>query len=126
MSADVGRDWTSGTEKKMLLLLILCSAASPSLTVRTSAAKSGKLTLHAAGFFPVSPHIWQGSIGRGVLPAVDLALDHINDSPTILRDIHLDLVWNDTQVRTFYLILAHNLIPFLEGAYHFTMLPSFP
>lgn len=105
MSKDPVRERTEGRKKDrstshILLLLILCSAASPSLTRTSATGKSGKLTLHAAGFFPVSTRIREGSIGRGVLPAVDLALDHINDSPTILRDIHLDLFWNDTQVTT--------------------------
>jgi hypothetical protein len=62
--------------------------------------------LHAAGFFPVSRKIPEGAIGRGVIPAVELALQHINDSPKILRGIHLDLVWNDTEVST---ILFHFL-----------------
>lgn len=56
------------------------------------------MTLYAAGFFPVSTKIPEGAIGRGVIPAVELALQHINDSPKVLRGIHLDLVWNDTEV----------------------------
>lgn len=56
------------------------------------------MTLYAAGFFPVSSKIPEGAIGRGVIPAVELALKHINNSPKILRGIHLDLVWNDTEV----------------------------
>lgn len=57
-----------------------------------------RMTLYAAGFFPVSRKIPEGAIGRGVIPAVELALQHINDSPKVLRGIHLDLVWNDTEV----------------------------
>lgn len=57
-----------------------------------------RTTLYAAGFFPVSNKIPEGAIGRGVIPAVELALQHINDSPKVLRGIHLDLVWNDTEV----------------------------
>ncbi|KAI1289285.1 Gamma-aminobutyric acid type B receptor subunit 2 [Halotydeus destructor] len=56
-----------------------------------------RMTLYAAGFFPVSESIPEGAIGRGVIPAVELALQHINDSPKVLRGIHLDLVWNDTE-----------------------------
>lgn len=63
-----------------------------------SALKQKDLTLYAAGFFPVSSSIPEGAIGRGVLPAVELALQHINDSPKILPGIHLDLVYNDTEV----------------------------
>lgn len=61
-----------------------------------------RLTLYAAGFFPVSTKIQEGAIGRGVIPAVELALQHINDSPKILRGIHLDLVWNDTEVSLMF------------------------
>lgn len=93
---------TAGRENDLkrsltLFLLILCS--STGVRAGTRSGKAGKLTLHAAGFFPVSSKIPQGSIGRGVIPAVELALQHINDSPKILRGIHLDLVWNDTEVR---------------------------
>lgn len=74
-----------------LLLLAAIGAA--------SAGKGGnRMTLYAAGFFPVSTKIPEGAIGRGVIPAVELALQHINDSPKVLRGIHLDLVWNDTEV----------------------------
>lgn len=57
-----------------------------------------KGTLYIAGFFPTSKDILQGSIGRGVLPAVYLALQHINNSPAMNRGYQLDLVWNDTKV----------------------------
>ena len=81
-------------------LLLLLPAPSPAdAALARPAAKAGKLTLHAAGFFPVSSKVPEGAIGRGVIPAVELALQHINDSPKILRGIHLDLVYNDTQVR---------------------------
>ena len=85
-----------GCRLSLLLLLTCCSC---SCGLSTSSRQSGKLTLHAAGFFPVSTRIPEGAIGRGVIPAVELALQHINDSPMILRGIHLDLVWNDTEVR---------------------------
>jgi hypothetical protein len=88
-----------------LFLLILCSSPSAAAVSRS---KAGKLTLHAAGFFPVSTKIPEGSIGRGVIPAVELALQHINDSPKILRGIHLDLVWNDTQVRAIPCFSPHH------------------
>lgn len=73
------------------------SLSSSSMNSKTR-SKDKRLTLHAAGFFPVSSKIPEGAIGRGVIPAVELALQHINDSPKILRGIHLDLVWNDTEV----------------------------
>lgn len=59
--------------------------------------KSEENKLYIAGFFPTSSNILQGSIGRGVLPAVYLALEHINDSPSMNRGYKLDLVWNNTK-----------------------------
>ena len=92
----------------LLTLLFLSLNPSPS-TCRPGSKGSPKLTLHAAGFFPVSPKIPEGSIGRGVIPAVELALQHINESPKILRGIHLDLEWNDTEVRVHCLLLQSRL-----------------
>ncbi|KPM02828.1 hypothetical protein QR98_0012510 [Sarcoptes scabiei] len=53
-------------------------------------------TLYIAGFFPTSRNIPQGAIGRGVLPAVRLALQHVNESPLFTK-YRLDLVWNNTK-----------------------------
>ncbi|XP_054162297.1 gamma-aminobutyric acid type B receptor subunit 2-like [Oppia nitens] len=53
--------------------------------------------LYIAGFFPTSNDIIEGSIGRGVLPAVKLALNHINSSPVMNRGYDLDIVWNNTK-----------------------------
>ncbi|XP_076340715.1 gamma-aminobutyric acid type B receptor subunit 2-like [Tachypleus tridentatus] len=49
------------------------------------------------GFFPVSKKVPEGEIGLGVIPAVTLALEHINSSPNVLPGYHLTLEWNDTQ-----------------------------
>ncbi|KAF6202286.1 hypothetical protein GE061_004684 [Apolygus lucorum] len=54
--------------------------------------------LYIAGFFPYARSVPESAIGRGVMPAVKLALDHINDSPTVLRNYRLHMWWNDTQV----------------------------
>jgi len=100
-SSFMSRILTNRTIIIMTLFLILvmtpCCRSSPSVKSRTT-KKDNRLTLHAAGFFPTSTKIPEGAIGRGVIPAVELALQHINDSPKILRGIHLDLVWNDTEV----------------------------
>ncbi|XP_076323400.1 gamma-aminobutyric acid type B receptor subunit 2-like isoform X2 [Tachypleus tridentatus] len=58
---------------------------------------SGPLQLQIGGFFPVSHKVPQGEIGRGVIPAVTLALNHINTSPDILPEYQLTLQWNDTK-----------------------------
>lgn len=92
-----------------LVITLLPSQSSLQVSAASSSSTSNKkdLTLYAAGFFPVSTRIPEGAIGRGVLPAVDLALQHINDSPKILPGIHLDLVYNDTEVsKSHYTIIV--------------------
>jgi len=59
---------------------------------------SKKRDVYIAGFFPYGNHVPEGHIGRGVMPAVKLAVEHINEHPTILRDYRLHMWWNDTEV----------------------------
>ncbi|XP_018049231.1 PREDICTED: gamma-aminobutyric acid type B receptor subunit 2 isoform X1 [Atta colombica] len=58
---------------------------------------SKKRDVYIAGFFPYGNHVPEGHIGRGVMPAVKLAVEHINEHPTILRDYRLHMWWNDTE-----------------------------
>lgn len=67
-------------------------------------------TLYIAGFFPTSHEIPQGSIGRGVLPAVRLALQHVNESPLFTK-YKLDLVWNNTKVSGSIVIVLKTHTP---------------
>ena len=56
--------------------------------------------IYFAAFFPMTPaHSREGLIGHGVMPAVRLAIKHINQSPNILKGYKLHMYWNDTQVR---------------------------
>lgn len=63
---------------------------------------SKKRDVYIAGFFPYGNHVPEGHIGRGVMPAVKLAVEHINEHPTILRDYRLHMWWNDTEVSFRY------------------------
>ena len=55
--------------------------------------------LHIAGLFPVTPRDSpEGQMELGVIPAVELALEHVNSHSTILPGIRLNLEWNDTKV----------------------------
>lgn len=63
--------------------------------------------VYIAGFFPYDKSVPESHIGRGVMPAVKLAVDHINENPSVLRNHLLHMWWNDTQVcciqKTFFL-----------------------
>ena len=62
---------------------------------------SSKQEIVIAGLFPMSPTVKEGEIGRGVRPAVDIALKMVNDDVRLLPNHHLSLVANDTQVCYF-------------------------
>ncbi|XP_057339586.1 gamma-aminobutyric acid type B receptor subunit 2 isoform X2 [Microplitis mediator] len=53
--------------------------------------------VYIAGFFPYGRHVPESHIGRGVMPSVKLAVDHINDNPAVLRNYRLHMWWNDTE-----------------------------
>ena len=55
----------------------------------------GKIPLYLGAYFPFSA-VWDGS---GIIPAVEMALDHINARQDILTDYELRMIYNDTQVR---------------------------
>lgn len=87
--------WKTTPRQLVLAFLLLIITACCYLQ---EASAEHKKSIYIAGFFPTSPDIAEGHIGRGVIPAVDLALHHINNSPHVLRGFNLDLVWNDTRV----------------------------
>ncbi|XP_011685188.1 PREDICTED: uncharacterized protein LOC105448364 [Wasmannia auropunctata] len=76
-----------------LLLIGECASQKP-----INLGGSKKRDVYIAGFFPYGNHVPEGHIGRGVMPAVKLAVEHINEHPTILRDYRLHMWWNDTEV----------------------------
>lgn len=74
----------------------------------TTDTQKGKDSIHIAGFFPTSSLLnisSEGAIGRGVLPAVKLAIYHININNTTLPDYKLHISWNDTKVCDLLLFL---------------------
>uniref|UniRef100_A0A182T5L0 Gamma-aminobutyric acid type B receptor subunit 2 n=1 Tax=Anopheles maculatus TaxID=74869 RepID=A0A182T5L0_9DIPT len=58
---------------------------------------SHRLDVYIAGFFPYGEGVENGETGRGVMPSVKLALDHVNEHSTILRNYRLHMWWNDTE-----------------------------
>ena len=71
----------------MKLLPIVCQ-------VTDSAPSDDRIPLYLGGFFSFGGP-WDGS---GVLPAVEMALDHINQRTDVLDGYELKMVWNDTRV----------------------------
>ena len=53
-----------------------------------------KIPLYLGGYFSLGG-IWDGS---GILPAVEMALEHINERTDILAEYELKMIWNDTRV----------------------------
>nr|XP_006812189.1 PREDICTED: gamma-aminobutyric acid type B receptor subunit 1-like [Saccoglossus kowalevskii] len=58
------------------------------------AAEASKVNLTIGALFPMGGGVWDGS---GILPGVELALQHINDNPSILPNYTLRMEWKDTQ-----------------------------
>nr|KAF7425461.1 hypothetical protein H0235_007899 [Vespula pensylvanica] len=85
-----------------------------------------KRDVYIAGFFPYGSHVPECHVGRGVMPSVKLAVDHINEDPTVLRNYRLHMWWNDTEVippkdmqypdTGWCFILTNNYICHLVGA----------
>lgn len=74
----------------ILIVFSLCT----SLTTAQSPAQNN---IYLAGFFP---DLEGQSSDNGVLSAINLALEHINASPKILKSYKLHILWNNTQVTT--------------------------
>ncbi|XP_024893581.1 uncharacterized protein LOC112468579 isoform X1 [Temnothorax curvispinosus] len=103
VSAAIGRG--GGSRRRTLMLLVAIACCCWLLLIGECAGQkpinlggSKKRDVYIAGFFPYGNHVPEGHIGRGVMPAVKLAVEHINEHPTILRDYRLHMWWNDTEV----------------------------
>ena len=64
----------------------------------TSSTSQDKIPLYLSGYFTLGGN-WDGS---GILPAVEMALDHINHQMDILPEYELKMIWNDTRVSEVY------------------------
>ena len=60
----------------------------------TSSTSQDKIPLYLGAYFSLGGN-WDGS---GILPAVEMALDHINHQMDILPEYELRMIWNDTRV----------------------------
>ena len=80
--------------EKHFLFIVCC-------LLSTSAVESGNYTskydLYIGGLFDVN--ITDGGWSTAaVIPVLEMALDHINNNPNILRDYQLKYVWRDSKV----------------------------
>ncbi|KAH3888240.1 hypothetical protein DPMN_012272, partial [Dreissena polymorpha] len=62
-----------------------------------SKPESNKGRVVIAGLFPISESVPEGLIGRGVKPAVELALHMINKEHSVLPHHTLDIIDSDTK-----------------------------
>ena len=92
-----------------VILLITACFAGLLTTASLSEADGGgakhrtphnRTDIYFAAFFPLTPvGSIDAKIGHGVMPAVRLAIKHINQSPNILKGYKLHMYWNDTEVK---------------------------
>lgn len=78
-----------------------------------------------AGLFPLSESVPEGVIGRGVKPAVDLAVGMVNKNKEILPNHHLQIVHNDTKVNSTSQKLYVLFHIYLLSAFSYTLLMQF-
>ncbi|CAK1546598.1 unnamed protein product [Leptosia nina] len=85
--------------------------------------------VYIAGFFPFGKGVENSNTGRGVMPSVKLALDHVNEHDTVLRNYRLHMWWNDTEcnaavgVKSFFDMMhsgPHKLMLFGAACTHVT------
>lgn len=80
----------------LLAVTVICSTL---VGCQKPSSVSKRHDVYIAGFFPFSPEMLpETATGRGVMPAVKLAIEHINENSAVLRNYRLHMWWNDTQV----------------------------
>lgn len=65
-------------------------------TEHTSCAAKTKLVIGGLAGLNVQGNGW---CSAGIVPAVELALERVNNHSDILKDYHLDIEWKDAKVR---------------------------
>ncbi|XP_048486875.1 gamma-aminobutyric acid type B receptor subunit 2 isoform X1 [Plutella xylostella] len=114
----------------LLILLALVSAVravpqKPNL----DAILNRRTDVYIAGFFPFGKGVENSNTGRGVMPSVKLALDHVNEHDAVLRNYRLHMWWNDTEcnaavgVKSFFDMMhsgPHKLMLFGAACTHVT------
>ena len=87
----------------MLLACLIMAAAPGYVKSQPDKDTSADLkSIHVTGLFPISDEEEAGELGRGVLPAVELALDHVKANQDVLKGYELVTTINDTKVRGIF------------------------
>ncbi|CAH1727931.1 unnamed protein product [Chironomus riparius] len=114
---------------KVLVLVFLCLLLISNTIECQRPSSGGRMDVYIAGFFPYGDRVENADIGRGVMPSVKLALDHVNEHSTILRNYRLHMWWNDTEcnaavgVKSFFDMMhsgPHKLMLFGAACTHVT------
>ncbi|XP_060533297.1 gamma-aminobutyric acid type B receptor subunit 2 isoform X2 [Cylas formicarius] len=104
------------------LLLVRCRSQKPNVDNR-------RHDVYIAGFFPFGRGVENSDTGRGVMPSVKLALDHVNEHTSVLKNYRLHMWWNDTMcnaavgVKAFFDMMhsgPHKLMLFGAACTHVT------
>ncbi|XP_022907049.1 gamma-aminobutyric acid type B receptor subunit 2 [Onthophagus taurus] len=110
--------------KNLLVLVVIkfCASQKPNMDNR-------RHDVYIAGFFPYGKESEHADTGRGVMPSVKLALDHVNEASSVLRNYRLHMWWNDTKcnaavgVKAFFDMMhsgPHKLMLFGAACTHVT------
>lgn len=77
-----------------LLFIICCALLNSNVQSDNS---TSKIDLYIGGFFAknIKAGGWSSA---ALLPAMEMALDHVNNDSTILEDYQLKYVWRDSKV----------------------------
>ncbi|CAH0549470.1 unnamed protein product [Brassicogethes aeneus] len=113
----------TGLEVAFLVFTVgVCASQKPNMDNR-------RHDVYIAGFFPFGRGVENSETGRGVMPSVKLALDHVNEHSAILRNYRLHMWWNDTMcnaavgVKAFFDMMhsgPHKLMLFGAACTHVT------
>ncbi|XP_022836393.1 gamma-aminobutyric acid type B receptor subunit 2-like isoform X2 [Spodoptera litura] len=112
----------------LILVLVTLSQGFPQKP-NLDAILNRRTDVYIAGFFPFGKGVENSNTGRGVMPSVKLALDHVNEHDSVLRNYRLHMWWNDTEcnaavgVKSFFDMMhsgPHKLMLFGAACTHVT------
>lgn len=97
MTTNMNNSFKKLTSWKTVSILTIFILYATSIVKCQRPSSGQRLDVYIAGFFPYGDTVENSDIGRGVMPSVKLALDHVNEHSTILRNYRLHMWWNDTE-----------------------------